>query len=139
MRIIATTAAALLLAGCSSGAVEAGPDLPAAAASSSGVPAAAAAAPLDVEALTLPEVADLIGCDQFAPQPDGGPFAREYATCEGAHGRVQLYRFGTPEAMANMWEVAAEYGSTPDQGVTKGLLLVVPQDRDLAAVRDAIG
>lgn len=158
LRGIALAAATLALAACSQGASDA-PSGPASSGSYVDAPAVTEPAEsgedtddvLVVERTetptppaTLGELAALaatIGCTGYEDDSESSPFTREYGTCVGQSGkRVQLYRFGTPEAMAGFWEVSKQFGQTPDLAATKDLIVAFPNGpADLAGIKAAMG
>lgn len=116
---IALAAAVLALAGCSSGS------------GSTSSPAAPAAN------ATLAEVAAKIGCTGV--EPSDAPLTKEYVLCQWKGSDLQLYRFGTPEAMANFWEMVKGFGTTAADCATVGLVVACPAEAsNLAAVKASL-
>lgn len=122
--------ALLLLSGCSNGSTPTGGGVAAS------EPAAAPAAPAMVD---LAAVASAIGCTGYVDASADSPLTREYGTCDLGGSTVQLYRFGTPEAIETFWEVSAGFGATPDQCASQGLIVACPaRASDLAAIQAAL-
>lgn len=133
---IAVAAAALLLAGCgSSGDGAPSPTSPA--------PASSSALPSVEVVNDLGVVATRINCIGYTDDTETiSPFTQQYGDCimdNDGSGSVQLYRFGTTQAIDSFWEFVAEFGITPSQCAQAGLVVACPEEAsDIAGIQAAL-
>lgn len=133
-RMAATVAVLVLLAGC--GSSEGGAAAPASSAASLASPSVEVVSDLDV-------VATRINCIGYTDDTETiSPFTQQYGDCimdNDGSGSVQLYRFGTTQAIESFWDAVAGFGVTPDQCAQAGLVVACPEEpSDIAGIQAAL-